>query len=131
MGMISGIGGTVGSAVGGMMSNTIGNAFNGNQAPGNIAGAVIVPGSNASAVCAKCGKSLMEGAKFCLECGAKVEAPAPAVPGMLNCPACGEAVPGGKFCLKCGAPLTPKCPGCGKEVTPDAKFCLECGTKLN
>lgn len=131
MGMISGIGGTVGSAVGGMMSNTIGNAFNGNQAPGGVAGAVIVPGSNASAVCAKCGKNLMEGAKFCLECGAKVEAPAPAAPGMVKCPACGETVPGGKFCLKCGAPLVPKCPGCGKEVTPDAKFCLECGTKLN
>ncbi len=118
MGMITGIGGTVGGQVGGILQNA-------------LAPKATTPGpasAQASGKCAKCGAVLPEGAKFCLECGEKVIAPAAAV----TCPKCGAKVQGGKFCPECGAPLTPPvCPKCGKEVLPGAKFCPECGEKLS
>lgn len=46
-----------------------------------------------------CGNQLPAGAKFCCECGAKVEAK-PA-----GCPKCGFADAKGKFCSECGASL--------------------------
>ena len=47
--------------------------------------------------CKNCGSDLPESAKFCLECGAKVER-------NLICPSCGEILPPyAKFCLECGA----------------------------
>jgi len=120
MGMISGIGGTVGNHVGGMMQNVLSpkDATAENTATPPTA-----------AKCPKCGATLPENAKFCLECGAKVEPPAP--PAVV-CPKCGAKVAGGKFCLECGAPLTPPtCPKCGKPVAAGAKFCGECGEKLS
>ena len=82
----------------------------------------------AAAVCAGCGATLPQGAKFCLECGEKV---VPAIPeNMVVCPQCGHTVPKGKFCLECGYRFVTRCPGCGQETVPGAKFCLECGQKL-
>lgn len=77
--------------------------------------------------CPTCGNELPPNAKFCLECGTKIE--------RLNdnemiCPVCGKKTLKGKFCLECGAPLVRRCPNCGAEVPQGGKFCLECGTKL-
>lgn len=77
--------------------------------------------------CPKCGNSLPAHAKFCLECGTKIEALSE---NEMICPACGKKTPKGKFCMECGAPLANKCPNCGAEVPQGGKFCLECGTKL-
>ena len=77
--------------------------------------------------CPTCGKELPENAKFCLECGTKIEQLAE---NEMICPSCGKKTPKGKFCMECGAPLVNKCPNCGAEVPQGGKFCLECGTKL-
>ena len=77
--------------------------------------------------CAKCGNELPANAKFCLECGTKVEVLAE---NEMICPACGKKTPKGKFCMECGQPLANRCPNCGAEVPQGGKFCLECGTKL-
>ncbi len=78
--------------------------------------------------CANCGNLLPANAKFCLECGTKVEKLAD---NEMICPACGNKTPKGKFCMECGQPLVNKCPDCGTEVPTGGKFCLECGTKLS
>ena len=78
--------------------------------------------------CSSCGKKIPKGAKFCLECGAKVEEKLPA--GMKKCMKCGAVVPEGKFCLECGERLEPVCDKCGKTLIQGAKFCLECGNKI-
>ena len=51
-------------------------------------------------VCARCGTSLPEGARFCPGCGE-------AVVQEKKCPVCGAApaVEGARFCAECGAPL--------------------------
>ena len=77
--------------------------------------------------CPKCGNSLPENAKFCLECGTKIEALAD---NEMICPKCGKKTPKGKFCMECGHPLVNRCSNCGAEVPQGGKFCLECGTKL-
>lgn len=77
--------------------------------------------------CPKCGNSLPANAKFCLECGTKIEALAD---NEMICPKCGKKTPKGKFCMECGHPLANRCPNCGAEVPQGGKFCLECGTKL-
>lgn len=77
--------------------------------------------------CPKCGNSLPANAKFCLECGTKIEALAD---NEMICPKCGKKTPKGKFCMECGHPLVNRCPNCGAEVPQGGKFCLECGTKL-
>ena len=49
--------------------------------------------------CAKCGADNREGAKFCNECGAPIEA---------SCAKCGaKNKPGAKFCDECGTSLGP------------------------
>lgn len=77
--------------------------------------------------CLKCGSVLPENAKFCLECGAKVETFSE---NEMICPKCGNKTPKGKFCVECGAKLQNVCPKCGKEVPQGAKFCLECGQRI-
>lgn len=86
----------------------------------------VVP-SSVSLKCPKCGNELPENAKFCLECGAKIEKLAD---NEMICPACGMKTPKGKFCMECGRPLVNKCSNCGAEVPQGGKFCLECGIKL-
>ena len=83
--------------------------------------------NSAQTICPKCGSVLPANAKFCLECGSKIQE--------LNqyeviCPHCGNKTKKGKFCSECGQPLVNKCPKCGAEVPSGAKFCLECGTQL-
>ncbi len=90
-------------------------------------GAAEKPASPEKIPCPQCGNLLPLNAKFCLECGAKIEAPAE---NEMICPSCGKKTPKGKFCMECGAPLKNLCPNCGAEVPAGGKFCLECGTKL-
>ncbi|MBU5463435.1 SPFH domain-containing protein [Anaerotignum sp. MSJ-24] len=82
---------------------------------------------NQNTKCPNCGSLLPSNAKFCLECGTKIETLSD---NEIICPNCGKKTPKGKFCIECGQPLINKCPNCGAEVPPNGKFCLECGTKL-
>ena len=107
LGVMAGVSGTVG----GLVSESISDA--------------VKPTSGG--VCSKCGNSLPPNAKFCLECGTKVENLSE---NEIICPNCGGKTPKGKFCTECGAKLQNICPNCGKEVPQDAKFCLECGQRI-
>lgn len=107
LGVMAGVSGTVG----GLVSESISDAVK----PTN------------GGVCSKCGNSLPPNAKFCLECGAKVENLSE---NEMICPKCGNKTPKGKFCTECGAKLQNICPNCGKEVPQGAKFCLECGQRI-
>lgn len=117
LGMMTGVGATVGSQVGGMMKGTMDNiseeSSQAQKAP-------------SSAKCAKCGRSLPEGAKFCFECGTKAHN----ADGKVTCPKCNHTTPQGKFCINCGEPLQCTCPNCSNVIPNGAKFCLECGHKL-
>lgn len=117
----------VGMAAAGNISSQMGEMFRGFQTPAPAAPAAPAA-SEPEMKCLKCGASLPAGAKFCLECGEKVQPPVP--DGMVVCPQCGNTVAKGKFCPECGYKFISVCPTCGKEITPGAKFCLECGTKL-
>ena len=79
--------------------------------------------------CEKCGAKVKEGAKFCPECGNKMEQE------KAKCPECGaEVAKNAKFCPECGKKLVQEdavCPKCGAKVKAGAKFCPECGEKLN
>ena len=115
IGMGFGVGGAIGSQVQQMTETVIGNPKT-QAAP--------AAAQTAGVKCPNCGNENPAGAKFCLNCGTKMEA--------AVCPDCGQPiVPGAKFCLNCGRKLgNEKCPNCGKDLVPGAKFCLECGTKL-
>lgn len=107
-----------GFAVGGQMANVFGQQAAGG---GGGQGAATVP-------CPACGKQNTPVAKFCADCGAKMEtAPKAEVP----CVKCGAQLrEGAKFCSECGATQEkPKCSNCQHELAPGAKFCPECGTK--
>lgn len=106
LGVMAGVGGTVG--------NIVSDSLNGAKVQSAIK-------------CNNCGKEIPQNSKFCLECGAKVEAIAE---NEIICPECGKKTTKGKFCMECGTKLQTVCPNCGKEITPNAKFCLECGTRL-
>ena len=107
LGVMAGVSGTVGGLVNESIS------------------AAVKPKSDR--VCSKCGNSLPPNAKFCLECGTKVENLSE---NEIICPNCGGKTPKGKFCTECGARLQNICPTCGKEVPSGAKFCLECGQRI-
>ena len=53
--------------------------------------------STTSVACPNC-STAVQGAKFCPNCGAKIEAPA-----RTTCPNCGKEAHGAKFCPDCGA----------------------------
>jgi membrane protease subunit (stomatin/prohibitin family) len=113
-----------GFAVGGQMANVFGQqATGGAQAQGG-------GGAAASTIpCPSCGKANQPQAKFCADCGAKMEA-APKVEA--PCVKCGAMLrDGAKFCSECGASQEkPRCAKCQHELAPGAKFCPECGTKF-
>lgn len=111
LGTMAGVGGVVAGTVGGAMNDALQQT---NGATGGI--------------CGKCGATLPANAKFCLECGEKVEAAIPM--DKITCPECGKTVVKGKFCPECGHKFVAVCPACGKEIAAGAKFCLECGEKL-
>lgn len=89
--------------------------------------------------CQQCGTGNPEGTKFCQECGAKLETPAPAAPvEVATCPSCGFQNPAGtRFCQECGRDMEapqeaagPLCPSCGAVNAADDRFCKECGAPL-
>ena len=122
MGDIVGLG--VGLQAAGAMSGQLGGIFSG-FAAGVQAPEAAAPQSNIQ--CANCGNTLPANAKFCLECGTKVEN----LPeNEMLCPECGKKTAKGKFCMECGASLVIKCEKCGAEIPNGAKYCLECGEKL-
>lgn len=82
-----GIGLGVMGAVGGTVSGVVTNSMNG----------ALEQINEASKKCPKCGTNLPNNAKFCLECGSKLE---------NKCPKCGAITSvDAKFCLECGEKL--------------------------
>ena len=118
LGTMVGVGGTVAGVVGGTVAGAVGSTVK--DAAGSAA---------ATLTCAQCGAALPERAKFCLECGAKVDAVSAPATDTVVCPGCGATVPKKKFCPECGHRFTAVCPRCGAD-TAGAKFCPECGEKL-
>ncbi|MCC8138631.1 MAG: SPFH domain-containing protein [Clostridiales bacterium] len=118
LGMGVGIGGAVGSGMSTMANQTIGNI---NMNPSNVNQTA---GETNENVCPVCGKRNSAQAKFCFECGSKLDKEE-------KCPECGGVlIKGAKFCPNCGKKLSSKCPGCGADLTPGSKFCPECGTRI-
>ena len=115
LGMGVGVGGAVGAGFNDLAHQTVNGAMGQGQ-----------PQQSAGTACPSCGHINPAGAKFCQECGTKLETG-------IRCPSCGHINPAGaKFCQECGARLggATHCPNCGKELEPGAKFCPECGTKI-
>ena len=84
--------------------------------------------SLADVECTNCHAMVMDGMKFCTECGQKVE------PAGIPCVKCNAILPkDAKFCTECGEKVEPAgltCVNCQAPLTVDAKFCTECGTKV-
>ena len=58
-------------------------------------------------VCTKCGHENEDGSKFCLQCGAPLEAPAAPAAPQNYCPQCGSANDANvRFCQNCGCDMT-------------------------
>jgi membrane protease subunit (stomatin/prohibitin family) len=108
-----------GFAVGNQMANAFGAGPQGSAA-GTPAGA-----SPATTTCPACGKQNAVGAKFCADCGGKMEV------AQVPCVKCGANLrEGAKFCSECGSSQEKaKCSNCQAELNAGAKFCPECGTK--
>src|SRR5687768_14004738 len=104
-----------GFAVGGQMANAFGAGPQG-QGGGS---------PTSTSACPSCGKANAFGAKFCADCGAKMEV------AKVPCVKCGAQLrEGAKFCSECGSTQEKqKCANCQAELAPGAKFCPECGTK--
>ena len=104
-----------GFAVGGQMAN----AFGGAQ-PGGGGGAAA-----GTVTCPSCGKQNNPAARFCADCGGKMEVT------KVPCVKCNAPLrEGAKFCSECGSSQEKaKCANCQYELAPGAKFCPECGTK--
>ncbi|MEQ1765221.1 MAG: SPFH domain-containing protein [Pyrinomonadaceae bacterium] len=109
-----------GFAVGGQMANAFGAGQPGSQQPGG-------GGAAATVGCPACGKQNNPSAKFCADCGGKMEV------AQVPCVKCGAKLrEGAKFCSECGSTQEKqKCPNaeCGADLAAGAKFCAECGTK--
>lgn len=104
-----------GFAVGGQMAN----AFGANPQGGGGGGAA------STVACPNCGKQNNAAAKFCADCGGKMEV------AKVPCVKCGAQLrEGAKFCSECGTSQEKtKCANCQYELAAGAKFCPECGTK--
>lgn len=103
-----------GFAVGGQMAN----AFGANPQGGGS-------GAASTVVCPNCGKQNNAVARFCADCGGKMEV------AKVPCVKCGAQLrEGAKFCSECGSSQEKtKCAKCQYELAAGAKFCPECGTK--
>jgi membrane protease subunit (stomatin/prohibitin family) len=89
-GAATGAGLGAGFAIGNAMAGAMSNAMNQNQAQNSNQGKV---------PCPKCGTANLTGAKFCNDCGAKMETTSQTTP----CAKCGAQLPiGSKFCNECG-----------------------------
>ncbi|MBQ7594593.1 MAG: SPFH domain-containing protein [Synergistaceae bacterium] len=90
-----GMGGTFGQ-----MASQMGQYINPQNPPSNPPVNPVNPNpqpqaSGSTKICPSCGQPVIDGAKFCMNCGAK-----------LTCPKCGAAlIPGAKFCMNCGQQL--------------------------
>ncbi len=133
LGTMAGVGGIVGGVVGGAVGNAMESAAG---QPGSSWGMFAQTASGQgtgiqqpvdSAVCVKCGAVIPRGAKFCLNCGEKIEAEQPET---TVCPKCGKSVPKANFCPECGYKMVLNCPKCGKFLQPGTKFCPDCGEKI-
>ena len=118
----------VGMAAAGSFGAQMQNMFGAFNPQANAAAPAAAPAPKAEAIkCPSCGSDVPGNAKFCLECGTKIEK---LQENEMICPHCGQKTAKGKFCGECGGKLVQKCSGCGADIQPGAKFCLECGTKL-
>ncbi|HKX82914.1 MAG TPA: SPFH domain-containing protein [Pyrinomonadaceae bacterium] len=112
----AGLGASLGAgfAIGGQMANAFGQS---QQGGGGAAAAGVT--------CPSCGKQNQPQAKFCADCGGKMEVV------KIPCVKCGAQLrEGAKFCSECGSSQEKaKCGNCQAELAPGAKFCPECGTK--
>lgn len=108
-----------GFAVGNQMANVFG------AGPQANAAATPTGASPATTTCPNCGKQNAVGAKFCADCGGKMEV------AQVPCVKCGANLrEGAKFCSECGSSQEKaKCGNCQAELSAGAKFCPECGTK--
>jgi membrane protease subunit (stomatin/prohibitin family) len=104
-----------GFAVGNQMANVFGQQGGGQG-----------QGQAATVTCPNCGKANAPSAKFCADCGEKMEV------AQVPCVKCGAKLrEGAKFCSECGSSQEKqKCANCQAELAPGAKFCPECGTKV-
>lgn len=82
-------------------------------------------GAAATVACPSCNKQNQPSAKFCADCGGKMEV------AQVPCVKCGANLrEGAKFCSECGSTQEKvKCAKCEFELAAGAKFCPECGTK--
>jgi membrane protease subunit (stomatin/prohibitin family) len=82
-------------------------------------------GGAATIACPSCGKANQPAAKFCADCGGKMQV------AQVPCVKCGANLrEGAKFCSECGSTQEKaKCSNCQFELSAGAKFCPECGTK--
>lgn len=106
-----------GFAVGNQMANAFGGSGQQQQQGGGQSNAQTIP-------CPSCGKANLPEAKFCADCGAKMEIV------KVPCVKCGaELREGAKFCSECGSSQEKaKCTKCGAELASGTKFCADCGT---
>jgi membrane protease subunit (stomatin/prohibitin family) len=106
-----------GFAVGNQMAGAFGGQMGGQQQQGG--------GAAATVPCPSCGKQNNPAAKFCADCGTKMEV------AQVPCVKCGAKLrEGAKFCSECGSTQEKqKCSNCQAELVPGTKFCAECGTK--
>ena len=123
--MGAGMGLGMGAGIGGAFGAGMSQIANGMMAPGQQQGQPApVPPASGGFACPDCGTQLQAGAKYCFNCGKKME------PANV-CPDCGTELPtGAKFCFSCGRRLSSSCPQCGKDLPAGARFCLNCGAKL-
>ena len=121
LGMGVGMGGVFGTGMTSIAQNTMGAV----QTQQQNAAAASAP-ENESITCPACKTLLPKGAKFCFNCGGKIEEE-------IVCPDCGtKLVKGAKFCFNCGRKMIAPsvCPKCGAALNGSSKFCMECGEKL-
>ncbi len=110
----------VGFAVGNQMVNALGGGQGQQQQQSGDQGQTAQ-----TTPCPDCGAQNLPSAKFCADCGGKMEVV------KVPCVKCGaELREGAKFCSECGSKQDKiKCTGCEAELAPGTKFCAECGTK--
>jgi membrane protease subunit (stomatin/prohibitin family) len=107
-----------GMAVGNQMVNAFGGSGQEQQQQGG--------GGQAAETrpCPECNKPNAAGAKFCAECGGKMEV------AQVPCVKCGAQLrEGAKFCSECGSTQElAKCSKCSADLAAGVKFCADCGT---